>query len=224
VWRRVRLHGHWLRVRVPLFPHVITKATRHVGFGRRVTVSGWLGLGDGTALADQTVHVYTAADDGLNHFVQAGLAVTSQNGTWHATLPAGPSRLIVAVYSGSSTTEPTFSAAAHSVVPAKISLRISRRQVPWGGTVVITGRLLGGYIPADKTSVSQLLRLRIGAGGIHETVGIPDVDRRGRFRTTYRFFSGRGTADYWFTVSSLRETDYPFSPSSSARVSVTVGG
>jgi len=37
------------------------------------------------------------------------------------------------------------------------------------------------------------------------------------------FSSGRGVAHFWFSVSTLNETDYPFAPSGSKRAGVTVG-
>ncbi len=51
--RRERVDGHWRLVRVPVFPHVVSETTERVGFGKKTTVSGWLGLTNGTALAGQ---------------------------------------------------------------------------------------------------------------------------------------------------------------------------
>ncbi len=76
VWKVVRRHGKLVRikqvkeVRVVLLPKVVGKTTRHVAFGRETTVSGWLGMPGGTALAGQRVAVYTAPDDDQNHFTQ----------------------------------------------------------------------------------------------------------------------------------------------------------
>lgn len=82
----------------------------------------------------------------------------------------------------------------------------------------ISGRVLGGYIPVRK-----FLRLRIGVAGVKETIGIPDVRPDGKLRTTFNLAPGSGTVAYWFSVSTLREADYPFAPASSPRVTVTVG-
>ncbi len=167
--------------------------------------------------------VLTAPNDGSDRFVPRALATTSADGVWSATLPAGPARLVEAYYGGTATTEPALSADAQVGVPAKIRLKVEPTSVPWGGRIVISGQLLGGYIPASKTAVSQLLRLRIGVEGISGTAGIPDVERNGRFRTSYCFNPGRGVVHFWFSVSTLNETDYPYDPSSSRRVPVTVG-
>ena len=106
VWVTVRRHGKLVRVkrhrwiRVPLLPHVVMHSTKRVGHGRRTSVSGWLGMPDGTALGGQVVRVLTAPDNGLGHFTQAAVATTAANGSWSARLPAGPSRLVEAYYAG----------------------------------------------------------------------------------------------------------------------------
>ena len=206
--------------RVVVLPHVIEKTVRRVAYGRWTTVSGWLGTYDGTALAGQQVWVMTAPDNGQGRFTLARAVTTGSDGSWSAAVHAGPSRLVEAVYPGASTTEPAASQSVRIVVPAVARLRIKPRQVPWGGTIQISGRVLGGYIPGDR---QQLLRLRIGAEGISSTVGIPDIAPDGRFQTTWTFHPGVGVVSYWFSVSTLNEADYPFAPGSSPHVTVTVG-
>ena len=223
VRRRVRVHGRWRILRVPVFPHVVSQTVERIGFGQPATVSGWLGLSSGTALGGQSVRILSAPDDGTGNFRQVASAATDADGVWTAALPPGPSRIVVAVYDGSGTAEPTSSADARLIVPAKVRLSVEPQALPWGARVVISGRLLGGYIPANKTVVSQLLRLRIGTAGIFGTVGIPDVDRRGRFHTIYCFNPGQGVVRFWFSVSTLNETDYPYSPGASRRITVVVG-
>ena len=78
VWVTVRRHGKLVRVkrhrwiRVSLLPHVVMHSTKRVGHGRRTSVSGWLGMPDGTALGGQVVQVLTAPDNGLGHFTAGG--------------------------------------------------------------------------------------------------------------------------------------------------------
>jgi hypothetical protein len=215
-------HGKKTKVhkveKVVIPPHVIDKTIKRVPHGKGTTVSGILLTADGTALGGRTVDVLTAPTNGLGQWTQTAAVTTTADGAWTATLPSGPSRLIEAAYAGDSTTLPTTSSMVHLVVPAKVTLHISRRSTPWGGKITISGRVLGGYIPAGK-----LLRLRIGVEGVRATVGIPSVRRNGRFRTTWTFSSGRGVVRYWFSVSTLNEADYPYAPASSRRVYVTVG-
>jgi hypothetical protein len=223
VRQRRRVHGRWKVIRVPLFPHLVQRSVERVGFGKRTGVSGWLGMADGTALGGQTVLILTTADDGSGRFAPTASTITAADGTWTATLPAGPSRLVEAVYGGSATTEPVGSADVRIAVPARLRILVAPVRVPWGTRIVVSGRLEGGHIPVSKTAVAQLLRLRIGVQGVSETAGIPAVTPRGRFRTTYCFNSGRGVAHFWFSVSTLNEADYPFARASSRRAAVTVG-
>jgi hypothetical protein len=206
-------------VRVIAPPRVVGEATRRVRYGRGTTVSGWLGTATGTALGGRTVDVMTTPDDGQTQWRQAAVVSTAADGTWTAHLPGGPSRLVEATYAGDSITEPATSTPIHLVVPAEVQLKITPRTVGWRATVNITGRVLGGYIPTG----SKLLRLRIGVEGVKETVGIPNIASNGRFGTTWTFSPGRGVVHYWFSVSTLGESDYPFAPGSSRRVYVTVG-
>lgn len=206
-----------------LIPHVIDKTVQRTGYGHTATVSGWLGATDGTALAGQAVQILTAPNNGSNQFTPVASATTVANGTWIATLPAGPSRLVESSYGGSSTTEPASSGDVTLLVPAKLRIKVKPTHVSWGKRIVISGSLLGGYIPANSASVSQLLRLRIGVDNVSQTSGIPDVGANGRFRTSYCFNPGHGVVRFWFSVSTLNETDYPFAPNTSRRVSVTVG-
>ena len=219
VIRKVRVHGHTRRERIVLLPHTVQLGRKRIRFDHATTVSGWVGTTDGTALAGAPVHIVTATDNGLDRWRVVTVATTSSNGLWQAAVPPGPSRLIAAVYPGSGTAEPATSGQVELIVPTKVSLKIRPRHARWGHTIQISGRVLGGNIPAGK-----LLRLRIGTAGIYSTVGIPDISRTGRYLTTWTFAPGRGVVHYWFSVSTLPEADYPYAQTSSPRVYVTVHG
>jgi hypothetical protein len=228
---RVRRHHHLVtvrrvkRVRVVVPPRLIAKTSRRVGFGRTTTVNGWLGTSALTAIAGHAVHVLTAPDNGSNAFTETATATTAADGTWSAKLPPGPSRLVEAVYDGDSTTEAASSGQVHVIVPANVKLlSISPRRVPWGGTVRIRGRLLGGYLPPG----GALVRLRLGQGKSFTTYGIQEhVTGNGRFATTYTFGAGLPTVHrtFWFQIASLpMGGDYPFAPADSRKAYVRVGG
>jgi hypothetical protein len=219
VVRKVRVRGHLKPRRVVVLPHTVQISAKRVGFGRSAAVTGWVGLSNGTALGGVPVRVMTATDNGRDRWRLATVATTSPDGVWKATLKPGPSRLVSAVYPGSDTTEPATSANVSLSSGTKVSLTIRPRTTVWGARIAISGRVLGGNIPAGK-----LLRLRIGTAGIYSTVGIPNIDRRGHYRTTWTFASGNGTVHYWFSVSTLPEADYPYAETSSPRVYVTVAG
>ncbi|HZE16881.1 MAG TPA: hypothetical protein VE197_14920, partial [Mycobacterium sp.] len=69
VWKTVLRNGHRSRVRrqrtirVVKLPHVVSRSSERLAHGASTTVSGWLGMPDGTALGGQTVVVLTAPDD-----------------------------------------------------------------------------------------------------------------------------------------------------------------
>jgi hypothetical protein len=230
VWSTVHRHGHAIRVRerkvvrVVLEPHRILKTRQLVGHGRATTIHGWLGTATGTALADQTVDVLTAPDNGRGAYRLAAVATTRADGSWSARLRPGPSRLVTASFAGGPNTEGSLASPVHVVVPAKVELlRVSPRSVPWGGTVTLVGQLKGGYLPSG----GALVRLRIGLGGAFTTYGVHEhVAGSGRFTTTYTFGAGQASVhrSYWFQIASLPMGNYPYAPASSQRVTVNVGG
>jgi len=226
---RVRRHGKtvWVtrqkRERVVLLPHLENSPKLRVGHGKTATVSGWLGDYLGVALAGQPVTILTAPSNGLGQFAAAAAVTTAADGTWTATLPPGPSRLVEAAYNGGPTTEPSVSAQIALTVPAKVELlSVTPHRVAWGGTVRLAGQLEGGYLPA----VGALVRLRIGEGSRQSTYGVKQqVGGNGRFTSTYTFGEGLASIHrtYWFQVVSL-VSNYPFAPAASGRRSVLVGG
>jgi hypothetical protein len=172
------------------------------------------------------VEVETAPDNGSKHYSQVAKVRTGTGGRWHATLPAGPSRLIKAVYAGSSTDEPATSPQAKLIVPAKVRvLRLWPRSVRWGGTVHIKGLLAGGYLPPPPAG--ELVRLRLGYGRAHTTYGVKTgVTGTGRFKVSFTFGSGPASVvrHYWFEECSLPHDDYPYAPACSRKITVRVGG
>jgi hypothetical protein len=226
----VRRHGRRVVVRrrevvrVIDLPHVVDETHVRVAHGRPTTVSGWLGTVSGIALGGQTIEVLAAADDGRGDFRPVTEARTAVNGSWSARLPPGPSRLVEAAYGGGPYVQPSLSGLVHEVVPAEIRLLSALpHNVAWGGSVRLTGRLEGGYLPPG----GALVRLRIGLGSAFTTYGVHEhVGGTGRFSTTYTFGAGDPSTfrPFWFQVASLPMGDYPYATADSRRVSVLVGG
>jgi hypothetical protein len=160
----------------------------------------------------------TAPDDGSPRFAQAALVTSAADGSWTARLPAGPSRLVQAIYDGAATVEPTASAPANVVVPASLGMRVTPRTTHWGSTITIRGQVRGGYVPA----AGELVILHVGWDGGSTEIGHLYTDQSGRFHTRYTFLRGNGTVTYRLWATSARETDYPYVPSRSRRISVTV--
>jgi hypothetical protein len=219
---RIKVSRHrWKEKTRCLAPRVKLSTTDRVGYGTAVAVHGLLTTGAGVPIAGAPVEVLTAPSNGLQQFERAASVTTDGSGGWTATLPKGPSRLVQASYNGTNTILPA-TGQAQLTVPAKVQIKITPRSASWGGTVRITGRVLGGYVPSSPRS-AQMLRLDIGLDGLHKIQGIPNISPGGTFSTTYTFTSGEGTVRFWFTVTTLREPYYPFAQASSRRVTVLVG-
>ena len=200
-------------------PRLVLLSKMRVPFGHSVTVYGLLSTGQRVPISGAQVRILTAPDNQLGRFTQATAATTTTDGSWAVKLPPGPSRIIEAVYDGVPTILPA-AGVARVIVPAKVLVTsITPNRTPWGGTIRISGRVLGGYVPAS----SKLLRLDIGVVGLSKIQGIPNIAPDGRYRTTYTFDSGDGVVRFWFMVSTLAEADFPFSAGHSRRVTVTVG-
>ena len=208
------------RVRRVLLPHAVYKATRRVGHGKHTTVNGFVVLADGTALAGQQVDVYSSPNDNAPRFHLMRVVTTNADGSWTAKVPAGPSRLIEAVYPGNGTTEPASSATVKLIVPAKIAMSISPRVVPWSDKITITGRLVGGWVPGDGVA----LRLRVPYPGGQILQEPFRTNRHGRFKFRWTYRSGRGVVRYRFAVATTStESDYPWAAATSNRVAVIFG-
>ncbi|HWF68921.1 MAG TPA: carboxypeptidase-like regulatory domain-containing protein, partial [Mycobacterium sp.] len=182
------------RERVVVLPHTVEKPTRTIAHGNHTTVSGFVALADGTALAGQSVQVLSAPDDNAPRFTPMATVTTNADGEWTARVPAGPSRLIEAAYHGSATTEPAVSSTVTLSVPARIALSVTPRVLPWAAQLRIRGRLVGGYVPADGVALRLLVRYP-GATSRTPLLALR-TNSRGRFAFTWSYHAGRGIATY----------------------------
>ena len=136
-------------------------------------------------------------------------------------MPAGPSRLIDAVYGGSSTTLPA-TGQVTLTVPARIQLSITPRILPWSGSITLRGQLEGGYVPSDGVA----LRLLVRYPGSRSKSGLLAfrTNAAGAFAITWSYHAGISvlTLPFW-VASNSNESDYPFASSQSAGISVTFG-
>ena len=247
VFVRVKRNGHYKRIKVVKYveqcttkrvrtgprrgrakricrpPKVRTTTSLNVPYGKSVTVHGLYTTGTGSPLPGQPVEIFAAPNNNTNAFGQVATATTAANGSWSATIPPGPSRIIRAVTNGTPTILPS-SGQVTTVVPAKVRLvRVWPRRVAWGGTVHLVGQLLGGYLPPG----GALVRLRIGYKSTYETYGVEEhVSGDGRFSTVASFGPGDPSIfrTYWFQIASLPMGNYPYAPAASQRVPVIVGG
>jgi len=194
-----------------------------VGYGHSVTIHGVYTTNQGEPLPGQPVHILAAPNNHTNAFAPLTTVTTGPNGSWSATVPPGPSRVIQATTDGTATILPS-TGQVTTIVPADIKLlSVWPRRVAWGGTVHLVGQLFGGYLPPG----GALVRLRIGYGSAYNTYGVQEhVTGDGRFSTVATFGPGDPSIHrtYWFQIASLPMGDYPYAPAASQRVPVTVGG
>ena len=209
--------------RVVLLPHAVDQPKLRVAYGKGATVNGLLTLGDGSApLAGRAVQILAAPNNGLGQFAPVATVMTGADGSWSAALPAGPSRLIEAVYAGDSSTEPVTSAQVDLIVPARIGTSISPRVLPWRATVTIRGHLEGGYVPPDGVALRLLVRYPGSRRGT--PLLALRTNARGSFRIDWSFYAGRGVASYplWISTTAT-ESDYPFAAANGRHIIVTFG-
>ncbi len=195
--------------------------TKHVAHGKAAVVSGLLATQQGAPLANATVTIEAAPQNGLRQFSTLGTATTAANGVWSFQLPAGPSRIVQAIYGGSATVLPTTGTATTNV-PARIVLRARPKRLAWNGVLTLRGRLVGGYVPPDGVALRLLVRYP------HSVKPTPVLalrtNRKGQFKIRWSYGAGRGVATYPFTVATTAsESDYPFQASSSKPVRITFG-
>jgi hypothetical protein len=222
VRERSGLH-RWQVKRSCTTPHPHLTRTLMVPYGHVVTIHGLMTTGQGVPLPGQSVEIFAALDNYVDVLREVTTVTTAPDGSWTATLPPGPSRIIRAVTDGTATVLPA-SGQVTAIVPAKIKLlKVWPRQVAWGGTVHLVGQLLGGYLPPG----GALVRLRIGYGSTFNTYGVEEhVSGDGRFSTVASFGPGDPAVlrTYWFQIASLPMGNYPYAPAASKRVPVVVGG
>lgn len=210
-----RTRRKWVKV---CTTQTVPRRVAHIAYGRGVTVYGWLTSADGIPLGHVPVGIVAAPDSGTGAWHTAGVVNTSADGSWQATLHPGPSRLIEATYAGGPDTEAASSAVVKVIVPAKVVLTHVTRRVPWGGVLVIRGRLLGGDIPPE-----QILQLRSGVGRHLQVIGNPYIGQDGRFVIRLAATGSGGSLHTQIAVTTLKETNYPYARGSSPRVWVTIG-
>jgi hypothetical protein len=226
---KVKRHGKIVVVKrtkvekVPVPPQAVSSSTKQVSYGKSTTVSGILATTDGTALAGRTVQILAAPNNELGQWSQVAVVTTGGDGTWSATLPPGPSRLVEAAYAGDTTTLPSTSNTVTMVVPARIKITITPHQLPWNGVLTLHGHLVGGYIPPDGVAMRVLIGLpHLSHPYLAQSFR---TNAAGAFALKFKAFGGgHGVTRYpmWLATTS-NESDYAYAKSSSRRMNITFG-
>jgi hypothetical protein len=140
-------------------------------------------------------------------------------GTFRLWLEPGPSRTVELSYPGDARTLPS-RLAATVLVPATSTLSVSRSSVLNRQSVLFSGRLLGGPIPAIGRTVDLQAHYR----GAWRTFATPRADATGAWRYRYRFGASPGRITYPFRVLVQRDAGYPYETGVSRVVRVSVRG
>jgi hypothetical protein len=186
-----------------------------IAHGRRTTVRGWFATADGAALSHVRIKIRTAPDDGTFHWRGVKNVSTAADGSWRATLPSGPSRLIQAVYRGGSVTERATSPTATVLVPASSTLHFAR-VVSFGHSVRFWGHVLGGFVPPTGTIVVVQAFDR----GHWRNIATVRSSRNGGWSARYAISGGAGS--YPVRVRIPRQADYPWAPAVTAAQALVV--
>jgi hypothetical protein len=188
-------------------------------FARRETIVGRLTNPSGAPIAGAQIELSaTPAFAGAAAVAMRG-ARTRSDGTFALTLPAHlSSRTIRLAYRASANEpHPAATRALRLAVQTPLTLAISPRTTRQGGTIHFGGRLLAGPIPHGGKPL--ILEARSGRGAWIE-FRVVRTDRRGRYRSSYRF-KFPGPARYSFRAVCESEADYPFATGTSPTVTVT---
>ncbi len=199
--------------------HGSVRQVAHVAHGRSVTVNGWFATTDGTPLSHVPVTIMTLPDGGSYSWTAAKTVTTAADGGWSVTLPAGPSRLVKAVYAGGPTTEAAVSASARLLVPASSTLTLVHRVIyigAFGVQAQFEGRLLGGFVPARGATLAVEALDR----GIWRAIATVTTDGQGRWQAHYKVTGGPGR--YVIRVHVPRQGGYPWESSYSGHATLII--
>lgn len=188
------------------------------GYGRPPAILGRLIDQTGRAIAGASIDVtITPAYAGARLVAIAGPR-TGPDGSFTVQLPRGisSSSLRIAYRSHVDDPLPVATRTLSLAVRAGIALSVSPHTTSVGQSIFFRGRLLGGSIPAGGKQL--VLEARSPGSGWIE-FRVIRTDRRGRFRSSYRF-KFAGPASYSFRAVSNSEADYPFATGASSVVGV----
>lgn len=198
------------------------QATARSGFtarwGRAARIVGRLTTADGTPIAGASIQVIaTPTSQGA---AAAAIATprTHADGRFSVRLSprSGSERIALAYRAHIGDAVPGAVRTLILSVPAALSLRVRPSVSHVGGTIVFTGVLRGGPIPAGG---KQLMLQARAPGAAWRTFQALSTDRHGRYRTTYRFRLP-GPITYRFRAVSRQEADFPFATGTSNVVRV----
>ncbi|HXN36954.1 MAG TPA: carboxypeptidase-like regulatory domain-containing protein [Solirubrobacteraceae bacterium] len=187
-------------------------------FARRaLRLPGRLVNSHGEAISGATLDVTQQVVGGGSSQVIAH-ATTGADGSFIASVPAGPSRLIDVAYRAF-TGESGYAAQARiqESVRAGVQLSVSPHRTGSEGTITLSGQV-DGLIPAQGVVVDLLVHYR----GRWEPFRTPRTNSQGRFRVLYQFEGGVGRFPFR-ALAFGGQAGFAFSSGESGVVDVSTG-
>lgn len=187
-------------------------------FARRaLRIPGRLVNEAGQPIAGATLDVLQQVT-GAGHSELVARARTAANGSFVASVPAGPSRLIEVAYRASAD-EAGYAAEAKvkEAVRAGVLLEVSPRLTGPEGTITLSGEV-EGPVPRQGIVVDLLVHYR----GRWEPFRTPRTNSHGHFRVLYQFEGGVGRFPFR-ALAFAGQAGFPFSSGESGVVDVTTG-
>ena len=146
-----------------------------------------------------------------------GHATTATDGTFTATVPAGPSRTIELAYRAfANNTNYTAQAKLTESVSAEITLRATPKHVKHTGTVTLTGQVLGDIPQGGVNVVLEVWYRRRWV-----TMHAPRTQGNGRFTLRYQFQNATGKFPFRVKILGPRPA-FPYQSSYSNQTRVDV--
>ena len=169
-------------------------------------VSGLVQTADGDPVAGAKVQIDRQASGWAQR--PAGTLTANSRGRFTYTIPAGPSRTITFSFPGSPTLR---ASAAATTVQARGRVKITASRYPQaGGMLRISGRTLGGYVPAGGVLVQLQYRVRgltIGWPPFHAPIR---TNSHGRWSTMLSVPRTAAGYDYMVRALVSSQNGWPF--------------
>jgi hypothetical protein len=190
-----------------------TRLTRHRGRGARIR-----GRVAGAGAATPVFLIARAVRRGARERV-AARGLTAADGSYRLRVPRGPSRRLRVGYRVRST-DPLLACSRplRLNTPARLTLRARPRAVRAGRRVRLSGRLLGGKVPARGKTVE----LQAFERGRWRTFQTARARRGRRFVARYRFSASAAGRSFAMRARVRPDAHYPFSTGHSRAVRVRV--
>jgi len=190
--------------------------------GRSVRVGGNVTGHDGTGLAGMKLVVEQRFEKGSKAETGSDTVETGPSGKFTALLKPGPSRKVNVRFAGNRSQQPSISRELQTVSRDRITYRVTPGVLRNGGTVRMTGKVIGKGAARPKRGKLVAIQYFDPARSRWRPVEVLRCNRRGRFSYSYRFRTISYTQKILFRAVSLPEAGWPFKPSTSKRRSVIV--